>query len=135
LRRKVEADLGGHCVFMQGAAGDMSCNPGEGQRGPQAFGEALADQALDLARSIEAKAPDNPSIAGKVDPFHFASRVDLANPIVSAVYSRSFFPELVRNFVRDFGKGVDAELDTVLLNGELALVGASGEFFCNHANR
>jgi neutral ceramidase len=28
-----------------------------------------------------------------------------------------------------------AELNTVLINGELALVGGSGEFFCNHANR
>ena len=28
-----------------------------------------------------------------------------------------------------------AELNTVLLNGDMALVGGSGEFFCNHSNR
>ena len=32
-------------------------------------------------------------------------------------------------------KGIDPELSTVLINGEIGLVGASGEFFCNHALR
>ena len=46
-----------------------------------------------------------------------------------------FFPEISRNYARLYGDGLTAELNTVLLNGELALVGGSGEFFCNHANR
>ena len=45
------------------------------------------------------------------------------------------FPEITRNYVKLYGDGLFAELNTVLINGELALVGASGEFFCNHANR
>jgi hypothetical protein len=50
-------------------------------------------------------------------------------------YSRAFFPELTRNFVEEYRNGVPTELNTILLNGDIALVGGSGEFFCNHSNR
>jgi hypothetical protein len=133
LQRRVETALETNCVFMQGASGDMSPNRGE-LSGPQ-FGEALGDRVTALAKSIEAKTPAAPSIKAKVDRFHFASRVDFNNPILTALYEQAFFPELVRNYAREFAGGVDPELTTVLVNGELALVGGSGEFFCNHANR
>jgi hypothetical protein len=135
LKKKVESELSTTCVFMQGAAGDMSTNPGAGPGGPQGFGETLADHVVALARSANVEVPSRPSIKGTVDTFHFRSRVDLKNPVVSAVYERSFFPEITRNYVKQFGTDVSAELNTVLLNGEIAIVGGSGEFFCNHANR
>lgn len=47
----------------------------------------------------------------------------------------AYFPEITRNYVKLYGDTLTAELNTVLINGELALVGGSGEFFCNHANR
>jgi neutral ceramidase len=135
LKRKVEAELTTHCVFMQGAAGDMSTNPGDGPAGPQGYGETLAGRVIALARSATVEAPARPSVKGVVDTLHFKTRVDLNNPIVSAVYERAFFPEISRNYSREFANGLDAELNTVLLNGEVAIVGGSGEFFCNHANR
>ena len=52
-----------------------------------------------------------------------------------ALFERAFFPELVRNYAQEFAGGIEPELTTVLVNGDLALVGGSGEFFCNHANR
>jgi neutral ceramidase len=135
LRNKVESALATRCIFLQGAAGDMSVNPGDGLRDPLKFGEALADQVLELARGMPTVSPEHPSVAGVVDRFQFSSRVDLGNPLVVLGFRRAFFPELVSNFVRDFAHGLDAELNTILLNGEVGLVGASGEFFCNHANR
>jgi len=135
LKNKVESALSTRCVFIQGAAGDMSVNPPDGIRSPQGYGEALADQVIELARTAATESPKHPSIAGKIDMFHFASRVKLGNPFVALQYERAFFPELVRNYVRECSSGVDAELNTVLLNGEIALVGAPGEFFCNHAVR
>lgn len=135
LTREIETKLGTHAVFIQGAAGDMSCNPPDGKRDPKAFGEALAEHAISLAQAIHAEAPKHPALAGEKRTFKFSSRVALANPVVSLTYERAFFPELVKNFVREFGEGVGAELDTILLNGEVAIVGASGEFFSNHANR
>lgn len=135
LKRRVVERLGGGCVFMQGAAGDLSPNPGEGQRGPQAFGEALGDQAVELAQGLTTAVPQTPSLAAKVERFEFRSRVDFANPLVAATFQAAFFPELVRNFFIEFQPAIRPELNVVLLNGELAIVSGSGEFFCNHAVR
>jgi hypothetical protein len=135
LKNKVEAELGAKCVFMQGAAGDMSTNVGNGPPGPQGFGETLAGHVIELARTIKAETPANPAIKGTIDTFHFGTRVDLNNPLVVALFVRNFFPEIVHASVKQFAKGMNVELSTVLINGELALVGAPGEFFCNHANR
>jgi hypothetical protein len=133
LKNKVEAELATKCVFMQGASGDMSVNA-DG-KGPQEFGQILAERVIGLAKSVSTETPANPSVKGMVDTFHFKMRVDLRNPIVTAAYERAYFPEISRAYAKNFADGLNAELNTVLINGEIALVGGSGEFFCNHANR
>ncbi len=133
LQDRVESALKTHCVFMEGAAGDMS--PNRGDLDTKGFGETLGDHAVALAQSIETKVPQVPSIDAKINRFNFISRVNFSNPLVTTMFERAFFPELVRNFVEEFRNGVSPELSTVLLNGDLALVGGSGEFFCNHSNR
>jgi len=135
MKRKVERELGGQCVFMQGAAGDQSPNPPAGVEGPQQFGEALADEVLKLARDCQTEVPAKPSLKGKVDRYQFGMRMDLTNPLITVAFQRAFFPELVRNFVEEAKDGIQPEMTTVLLNGNLALVSGSGEFFCNHSNR
>ena len=45
------------------------------------------------------------------------------------------YAALRQRFTMQFKDGVPAELNTILLNGDVAIVGASGEFFCNHSNR
>jgi neutral ceramidase len=134
LKAKVEAELACKCVFMQGAAGDLSPNP-TGKWEPKSFGETVADHVISLARKAHTDTPTHPSVTGIVDTFHFKTRVDLKDPRVAAVFEKAYFPEITRNYVKLYGDGLSAELNTVLLNGEIALVGASGEFFCNHANR
>jgi hypothetical protein len=133
LQRRVEESLETNCIFMQGASGDMS--PNRGEMSGMEFGAALGDHVVALAGSIESKTPSQPSIQAKVDRFKFGSRVDFNNPVLVSLFERAFFPELVRNFAREFSGGIEPELTTVLINGELALVGGSGEFFCEHANR
>jgi hypothetical protein len=135
LKNKVEAALGTKCVFMQGASGDMSTNAGSGPGGPKGYGETLADHVIALARSAPTEVPAHPSVMGMVDTFHFKTRVDLKDPNVTRMFERGFFPEISRNYAKLYGEGLTAELNTVLINGEIALVGGSGEFFCNHANR
>ncbi len=135
LKRKVEAELSTRCVFMQGAAGDLSPNPGAGPWEPKSFGQTVADHVIALVQSIKTETPAHPSIKGMVDTFHFKTRVDLRDPRVAGVFERSYFPEITRTYVKLYGESLAAELNTVLLNGEIALVGGSGEFFCNHANR
>jgi Neutral/alkaline non-lysosomal ceramidase, N-terminal len=133
LQKQVETAMNTNCVFMQGASGDMS--PNRGNLDTKGYGEVLGDHVVSLAQSIETKQPDKPSIKAKTDRYKFASRVDFSNPIVGMTYGRAFFPELVNNFVAEFRDGVEPESTTVLLNGNLAIVTGSGEFFCNHSNR
>ena len=69
------------------------------------------------------------------DRFKFTSRTDLSDPRVRAAFSGAFFPELIPNFVDEYADGVRPRLTVALLNGDIALVGASGEFFSNHSIR
>jgi len=135
LKTKVEAELSTKCVFMQGASGDMSPNPGPGPWEPKSFGETVAGHVIALARSARTETPAHPSVKGMVDTFQLKTRVDLKDRTVAGVFERAFFPEITRNYAKLYGEALTAELNTVLINGELALVGGSGEFFCNHANR
>jgi neutral ceramidase len=136
LKKKVEAELATKCVFMQGASGDMSPNPGAaGKWEPKSFGEMVADHVIALAQSATTAVPAHPSVSGIVDTFRFQTRVNLKDSRVAGVFERAYFPEITRNYVKLYGDGLIAELNTVLINGELAFVGGSGEFFCNHANR
>ena len=65
----------------------------------------------------------------------FASRTDFANPIVKAAYQKAFFPELIPNYIDEYAAGIRPRLTVALLNGNVTLVGISGEFFSNHAIR
>ena len=55
--------------------------------------------------------------------------------MVMGAYQKAFFPELIPNFVDEYADGVRPRLTVALLNGDIALVGVSGEFFANHALR
>jgi hypothetical protein len=133
LQKRVEKSLETNCVFMQGASGDMS--PNRGSLSGEQYGEALGEHVVTLANSIDTKVPQNPKIQGMVNRFNFTSRIDFKNSLLMVLFEQAFFSELVRAYAEEFGDGIKPELTTVLINGNLALVGGSGEFFCNHANR
>jgi hypothetical protein len=135
LVRRVEQELNAPCVFFQGAAGDQSANPPEGRGDPRRYGELLAGHALDLARSSKTTRPAHPSLGVSTEGFRFGSRINFKSPVTRLLYGRAFFPELVRNYLREFEDGVNPEVTTVLLNRELAIVGVPGEPFCQHAVR
>jgi len=134
MKRTVEKEFGGTALFMQGASGDISINKGE--RGDHTeFGAALGREVVKLASSLSPAIPNKPSLIVKEERFRFDSRTDLKNPLVRVAYSVAFFPELIANFVDEYADGVRPRLTVALLNGDIALVGASGEFFCEHAMR
>ncbi|TWU09066.1 Neutral ceramidase precursor [Symmachiella macrocystis] len=135
MQDKVEADMETNCVFIQGAAGDLSPNPTADFREPKLFGEELARNVIEVAGEIESKPLKRNTIVGHVDQFRFKSRIDFSDPLVLVGYSAAFFPELIVNFIEEAKEGHQAELNTVLLGRQIALVGGSGEFFCNHAVR
>ncbi|MEO2033453.1 MAG: neutral/alkaline non-lysosomal ceramidase N-terminal domain-containing protein [Planctomycetaceae bacterium] len=135
MTRKVISELNAGCVFMQGASGDLSVRPPDGIQGPQAFGELLAGHVVKLTEGIETAVPEAPSVAGRINRYRFRSRVDFQNVLIQLQYSVAFFPELIRNAVDEFADGIPAELNTVVLNSNIAMVGGSGEFFSKHALR
>ena len=134
MKDAVEKEIGGTAIFMQGAAGDQSANPGTNS-GYQAFGKALGREVIKLVSSLAPVEVANPSLVVKEDRFKFTSRKDLSNPAIRTAFSIAFFPELVTNFVDEYADGVRPRLTVALLNGNIALVGASEEFFSNHSIR
>ncbi len=137
MAMEVERNLGAPCVFMQGAAGDLSPRTTDATRGIEAFGKALAAEVVTIAKGIETSVPEKPSIQGMDEVFTFEPRLDFRNPLLRIVFGQAFFPELAAAYLnQDLADNkLHPHLTTVLVNGELALVGASGEFFADHANR
>jgi hypothetical protein len=133
LAKRVEKETGAPCLFLQGAAGDLSTNAGQAP-GPEKFGQALAEEVLKLAAAVKCEAKQTTLQVRKED-FRFASRVDLANPIVKAALSRAFFPALIAFYEREYREGVRPHLTAALLDGRIGFVGVSGEFFSAHARQ
>jgi hypothetical protein len=133
LAKRVEKETGAPCLFLQGAAGDLSTNAGKAP-GPEKFGQALADEVLKLAATIKCESTQT-TLKVREEDFRFASRVDLGNPIIKAALSRAFFPALIAAYEREYREGIRPHLTTALLDGRIGFVGVSGEFFCSHSLR
>lgn len=133
LTKAVEAKLGGVCLFLQGAAGDLSPNPPPGKSGPQEFGGVLANEVAALARGIRCTLTEPSGLKVRERDFVFRSRIDLGNPFIRAAYSMVFFKGLIDFYAREYREGVRPHLTTALLDGRIGLIGVSGEAFCEHA--
>lgn len=134
MKGEITKTINAPAIFMNGAAGDQSVNEGA-HRGYQAFGQALGKEASKLIASLSTQPVGKPALAVKEERFKFAARTDLNNPTVRGLYEKAFFPELIPNYVDEYADGVRPRLTVALLNGEIALVGVSGEFFANHSIR
>jgi hypothetical protein len=132
LAALVEKETGVPCLFLQGAAGDLSTNPGD-EGGLEKFGQALGREALSLIKSIRCTASEKPTLTAREDDFQFKSRLDLSKPLTRKLLSSAFFPDLVAFYEREYRDGVRPHLTTALLDGKIGFVGVSGEFFCGHA--
>ncbi len=133
MAKVMEQETGVPCLFLQGAAGDLSANPPPGVKGPDQFGQALGNEVSVLAKSIRCKPLDNPKLKVREDDFRFGMRIDLKNPLVRGALVLAFFEDLVAAFEREYRDGVRPHLTTALLDDRIAFVGVSGEFFCGHA--
>ena len=69
----VEKETGAPCLFLQGAAGDLSPDPGA-EAGPEKFGQAVGREALALARTIHC------SDAARADPAGRRGRLPVQKP-------------------------------------------------------
>lgn len=134
LKAAIESELGGVAVFMQGAAGDLSTDR-TGHGDYRQYGAALGSEAARLAAGLTPAPVLRPSLQFREEQFEFPSRTNFKNPLQVMAYALAFFPELIANYVDEFADGIRPRLSVALLNGDIAFVTGSGEFFCQHAIR
>jgi hypothetical protein len=127
----VEKETKAPCLFLQGAAGDLSAKPSTGG-GADGFGKELGREVLALAKGIRCTA-NKPALDVREEDFTFPSRLQLSNPFVRLALSQAFFPELIAFYEREYREGVRPHLTVALLDGRIGFVGVSGEFFCGHS--
>jgi neutral ceramidase len=133
LAAGVERELGGCCLFLQGAAGDLSVNPSK-RTDAAGFGRELAGSVIALSRTARCEAEQVAGLVSREHDFTFGKRFDLSNnPLLRAAYSLAFFPAIVDFYEREYREGVRPHLTTALVDGRIGLVGVSGEFFADHA--
>jgi hypothetical protein len=132
LAQHVEKELGGLCLFMQGAAGDLSANP-QGEAGPEKFGVAVGKFVVEKSKTMKCELTEPKYVKGRERDFKFAARIDISNPVVYAAYALAFFPKLVDFYEREYREGVRPHVTTALLDGKIGFVGVSGEPFTSHA--
>jgi hypothetical protein len=130
----VEKETGAPCLFLQGAAGDLSTNPGA-EGGPLKFGQAVGRRVLALAKGIKCTAVAAPTLQAREEDFKFGKRFDLANDTIRTMFEFAFFKALVDFYEREYREGIRPHLTVALLNGQVGFVGVSGEFFCGHSLR
>ena len=137
MMKNVEQQLQTNCVFMQGASGDLSAMATDETRGVDAFGAAMAVHVTEVVGSIETKVPKQPRLKGIEEIFEFETRMRFSSPLTQAMFGTAFFPELANASMTDdlLRNMIAPRLTTILINQELALVGGSGEFFCEHGLR
>lgn len=129
----MEKETGAPCLFLQGAAGDLSPDPPADAAGPEKFGQAVGQAALALSRDARCVALEKTSLVGADEELTFPARIDLSNPAIFALVARAFFPELVAFYEREYREGVRPRVTTALLDGRIGFVGVSGEVFCGHS--
>jgi hypothetical protein len=128
----VEKETGGPCLFLQGAAGDLSTNRGQAKT-PEDFGKAVGREALKLAGTIRCEIGAEASLQAREHDFKLAKRIDLSDALVRTALNVAFFKELVDFYEREYRDGVRPHLTTAVVAGKIGLVGVSGEFFCGHS--
>jgi len=137
MMNSVEERLGVPTAFFQGACGDLSTKrTPEMEEGIAGYGKALADHVIEIAEGIETQVPGAPSVHGYYDEFIGTTRVDFENTVAREIYNDTYFPEIVNAYLAELdGNQATSLVTTIVLNGEVALVGVSGEVFAAHSTR
>jgi hypothetical protein len=129
----IEKETRAPCLFLQGAAGDLSVRASDGDRTPEKFGALVAQEALALNRSLRCNKLNKDVLATHEETFRFTPRVDLKNPLVRMSLGAAFYPEFISFYEREYREGVRPVLTVALLDERIGFVGVSGEVFCSHA--
>lgn len=138
MMKAIQDATGAPCMFLQGAAGDMQCDVDDSQWGKVEQmvepGQQLAREVLALNATLTTGAPARPDLRGERASFSFNLRLDLNDPAVTQGMRAEYGESLHQSYKTKYADGLmHPKLTTLLINGELAIAGGSGEFFCDHS--
>ena len=130
----VEREMGGTCIFLQGAPGDI--NPymdktplkENGLEEMKKAGEALAREVVRVSRAITTEPAPNASIKFREDEFDFEARWDLHSTEALESLYKAYGRQVVDSFIAQF-RDLRCSISTALINDNLAFVGMPGEIF------
>ncbi|MGD9723807.1 MAG: neutral/alkaline non-lysosomal ceramidase N-terminal domain-containing protein [Pirellulales bacterium] len=132
----VEKELQTKCLFLQGACGNinpyMDKTPLDqgGVEEMRKMGRALGELLTKTARDTSTAAAARPSIQFQARKLPLRVRWDLGDPAVRSVLSRAYGPRFDNYLAKTIKDNtVPCTLTTLLLDGDLALVGMPGEIF------
>ncbi|MDX1384004.1 MAG: neutral/alkaline non-lysosomal ceramidase N-terminal domain-containing protein [Thermoanaerobaculia bacterium] len=140
MTARVDAEIGGVAMFLQGAAGDINpfwdkTPPAEGGfEQVAAMGEKLADEVVRVVRRMP-PAGDVASISFRSREVPLAPRWDLDDPAVEAAFRANEFGWIFDRYRARFARESRAEVTTTLFGDRLALASFPGEFFVEHGLR
>lgn len=132
MAKRVEEETKVPCLFLQGAAGDLSPNPPEGVKGPDEFGRKLGDSVLSLVKEIQMTGKGT-KLSVRREEFTFKVQIDVNNLVVRAALEQAFYPDLIAFFQKEYARGVRPSITTAMLDDSVGFVGISGELFSEHA--
>jgi neutral ceramidase len=132
----VEEQLKTKCLFLQGGCGNI--NPymdktpldQDGIKEMRKMGQVLGEILTKTARQTATSEPAKPSIAYEARTIPIRVRWDIGAPEVRAVLSKAYGPRF-DNYIAKTVKNnlLHCTLTTLLIDGDLALVGMPGEIF------
>jgi hypothetical protein len=135
-RALVEKELQTTCLFLQGGCGDINPYMDKtplGQGGiaeMQKMGRSLGALLAKTARDTQTAVPEHPSIQFESRQIPVRMRWDIDDPEVRAVLSKAYGPRFDNVIARSIKNNtVPCTLTTLLIDGQIGLVGMPGEIF------
>ena len=135
----VEDELQTKCLFLQGACGNLNpymdktpLDQGgvEEMRKMRKMGRGLGEILVQTARQTVPQQPARPSLKFTARPIPVRVRWDLQDPQVRALLSQAYGPRFDNYLAKTIQNNtLQCTVTTVLINGDLALVGMPGEIF------
>jgi neutral ceramidase len=134
---RVESEVGGQCMFVQGAAGDI--NPFWDKTPPRegAFeemtkmGEAIAREAIRVRSGIK-NLESSPQLSIEVQNVPLGKRWDLESAEVQSALKSRYGEAVLKRYMQRYSGDLVAEIHTVTIGEGLAIAGFPGEFFVEH---
>ncbi len=140
MRRIVEENLGGSCLFANGACGDINpfmdkSDPAQGAfEEVEKMGRTVAEEVIRVAGNITMHGPGDVDLTAKIETIPLALRWDIEDPdVLDALYKKytKFVVTMaLKRLVPELP--VEGDLVTVTLGDDVAIAGLPGEFFVEH---